>query len=76
MVEETLKHPVFFGRKVSAETRAVSYETSYQTPDQKKIFKFSKISSTGNQEAYQKMNLAEQKKKEVYRKINKMLNGY
>lgn len=76
MVEETLKHPAFFGRKVSAETRAVSYETSSQTPDQKKIFKFSKISSTGNQEVYKKIDLAEQKKKKVYRKINKMCNGY
>lgn len=76
MVEETLKHPVFFGRKVSAETRAVSYETSYQIPDWENAFEFSKIVSAGNQEVYKKIDLAEQKKKKVYRKINKMCNGY
>lgn len=75
MVEGTLKHSVFFGKKVSAKTRAVSYETSCQITDQKNAFEFSKIVLTGNQEVYKKIDLAEQKKKEAYRKINKMLNG-
>lgn len=76
MVEETLKHPVFFGRTVSAEAKAVSYKTSCQIPDWENAFEFSKIVSAGNQEVYKKIDLAEQKKKKVYRKINKMVNGY
>lgn len=76
MNTETLKHPVFLGRKVSAEAETVSYATSCQSTEPKSTINFSRISSAGNQEAYQKINLADQKKKEAYRKINKMLRGY
>lgn len=72
----TLKYPVFLGRKVYAETRAVSYDTSYQSSDQNNAIKFSKITSVGHQETHQKINLAEQRAKETYRKVNKMLRGY
>lgn len=75
MDTDTLKHPVFLGRKVSDETKAVSYETSYKSSAKNTTIKFSRIASTGNQKAYQKINLAEQKKMEAYRKVNKMLNG-
>lgn len=75
MDTDTLKHPVFLGRKVSAEVETVLYETSYQIPDQNTTIKFLRIASTGNQEAYQKINLADQKKKEAYRKVNRMLRG-
>lgn len=76
MVTKTLRYPVFFGRTVSAEAKAVSYKTSCQIPDWGNAFEFSKIVSAGNQEVYKKIDLAEQKKKKVYRKINKMVNGY
>ena len=72
----TLKHPVSLGRKVSAETIAVSYETFNQSSDQNNAIRFSKMASARNQEVYQKINLTEQKAKEAYRKVNKMLRGY
>lgn len=62
MDTETLKCPVFWGRKVSAEARTVSYDTSNQSSDQNNTIKFSKITSVGHQE--------------TYRKVNKMLRGY
>ena len=71
----TLKYPVFLGRKVSAETRAVSYDTSYKSSDQNNAIRFLKMASAGDQKIYQKINLSEQRAKEVYRKGNKMLNG-
>lgn len=74
MDTDTLKHPVFLGRKVSAETRAVSYDTFYQSSDQNNAIRFLKMASSGDQEIYQKINLSEQRAKEAYRKVNKMLN--
>lgn len=76
MDTDTLKHPVFLERKVSAEADAVSYETSYKSSDQNNAIRFSKMASAGNQEVYQKINLTEQRAKETYRKVNKMLRGY
>ena len=56
MVTKTLRYPVFFGRTVSAEAKAVSYKTSCQIPDWGNAFEFSKIVSAGNQEVYKKKN--------------------
>lgn len=56
MVTKTLRYPVFFGRTVSAEAKAVSYKTSCQIPDWGNAFEFSKIVSAGNQEVYKKID--------------------
>lgn len=74
MNNETLKDKVVFGRKAKIETVSISYSTSFQFSELNMI-KLTKGSPKETQTVY-KLNLTDQKKKDICRKLNKMMGGY
>lgn len=75
MSEETIRGKIIFGKNAKEETRNISYSTSYQFVERTTI-KVTKGSVTAIQTGYKKLNLAEQKKEDTCRKLNKMIGGY
>lgn len=74
MGEETSKGKVIFGEKAKEEKRNIAYPTSCQ-PAGRATIKVTKCSVTEIQTGYKKVNFADQRKEEAYRRINKMLRG-
>lgn len=76
MSVETLKDRVIFGEKTSMEKISISYSTSYQIKKESVVQISRKSLSKEVPEVYKKVDLADQKRKEIYRKLNEMMGGY
>lgn len=76
MSVETLKDRVIFGEKASMEKISISYSTSYQMKKESVVQISRKSLSKEVPEVYKKVDLADQKRKEIYRKLNEMMGGY
>lgn len=76
MSVETLKDKVVFGERASMEKISISYSTSYQMKKESVVQIPRKSLSKEVPEVYKKVDLADQKRKEIYRKLNEMMGGY
>lgn len=76
MSVETLKDKVVFGERASMEKISISYSTSYQMKKESVVQISRKSLSKEVPEVYKKVDLADQKRKEIYRKLNEMMGGY
>lgn len=71
----TLTNKVDFGIKAKAETKNISNSTSYRVIKHNS-FGITKESTIKIQKGYQLINFSDQKKRETFRKLNKMMGGY
>ena len=55
---------------------SISYSTSYQMKKESVVQISRKSLSKEVPEVYKKVDLADQKRKEIYRKLNEMMGGY
>ena len=74
MDTETLKDKAVFGRSAAEECEPVFYSTACRSVDCPTV-KITKSSSSGWQTSYT-LNLSDQKRRNAYRRINKMMRGY
>ena len=66
MSVETLKDKVVFGERASMEKISISYSTSYQMKKESVVQISRKSLSKEVPEVYKKVDLADQKRKEIY----------